>query len=346
MDINAISGNIYAYPLTESGGAAANTSPPSRVEPLIGPSSDFAQPANESHARSSREPRSIWGEIWDRTPFGVIQNLIEGKQKPICSVFPGVCSIQESIEGPDVTRPGNEEKKPKLASDEISINDFSRGVSGGAYIQLSQDPYMQKRIMEIMDRGIKAVKKAIDDLKERHQWNSETLTSMRQLFGDEITTDEGLSKLESRLERVLGAMEKNRKNNGKDIYLELVHDHQTNNIAYAPRDDVGFTGQLVLSRGALDKTDDASLIKTLIHEHAHLGAGLIDHWYLDHDKDRGFSIRPREDGSVPAFNARDALDNPDCLAYGALALAKNPVATVINPLDYGDDDGKPSRYEF
>jgi hypothetical protein len=79
----------------------------------------------------------------------------------------------------------------------------------------------------------------------------------------------------------------------------------------------------VLDPGSWSKLDEKFLKKTLIHENAHIGAGLDDHFYLDYNKNSGFVLRPDEKGVVHPFIAEDAVKNPDSVAYGAEVLARN-----------------------
>lgn len=343
MGIEPINDNISAYRGIDSNDTSANGSPPTGLPRPAEPPNGF-----ESSVRGGREPRSAWGWM---PVFGPFVALAKGEDF-LGSVLPGVKLVVNMFSGSSNDSQGaggadNSQNKPR-AGGGVSVNGYQTGpAGGGAFIELSQDPAIKTRVMASTRKGLNVVNKAIDDLEQNHVWNSETAAYMGQIYGTKITSKESLQKLTDRLKSVRAAMEKTIESDGKNIYLELSNMKDSNTVAYAPLDKDGHvTGQLVLLRGGLDEMSDARLTRELIHEHAHLGADLEDHWYLNYDKDRGFYIRPRADGTVPDFDDQLALDNPDSLAHGAIVLANNPVATITNPVDDGNSDNDKQRYEF
>ena len=313
MNTNAVDGRVDAYYFATQTGAAPDISAPYRVELSAGSVGDFLQPSGASSGKRGR--RSISDVILNMTPYGTFRELFKGSPA-VCVIFPNICAAA----GTDTTSSGK--RQGVTANGEpIDLNQRA-GMHGGEYIKLSADPILYERVMGALNKGIETVEQACGQIDR--PWDADTEMYMKQLFGENADHDEIRAKVKPRLKSTLDAMKKHRDNGGRDIYLELTQgvDH----VAYAPQDSVGYTGHLVLSAGSLGEIDDKSLMKTLIHENAHLGSNLTDHFYLDYDEKLGFVLRPDENGVVPPFNADDAVNNPDSLAYAAQVLARNHAA--------------------
>lgn len=329
---------LYYHAVLDASSALTLSSP--EVSPPVGSYGGFPQSSHGSPAGGARESRSILYY----TPFGVISDWANGKKATPCDFFRGFCSLFgiDNSSGDAQVPSGPANNRPNPPGHDAVVGGYDRGVHGGAFIELSLDPQVQARVMRLLGEAYEDARKACDVHRHPESWDANTRASMQQLFGSKA----GSSEVQAKLERLRDGIKRHIENNGGDIYLELSRNRHSDIVAYAPMDSTGrYTGQIVLNadklygddRGYLD--NDGNLKKTLVHEVAHSDVGMHDHFYMRYDKNRGYVVKPDENGRSVPFNEDDAPDTPDPYAYGIQVLAGDKA------LDDAGDDTARYRYE-
>jgi hypothetical protein len=312
MDSPTINPTSHAYHSSAAEDAAASTPAITSQTDLSG---DFVQPANNPFAGAGRKPRSIFREVWDRTPFGVLQNLIEGKGLT-CSFFPGICSLagvdggyENSTQGP----------ASKARYGVTSSSDIQSGKNAGRIVDLSSVPAVEKRVSRVLDETIKNTWRAYNLMDSPSTWTGKTMTAMKKLFGEGITRPDVRARIKTGLATSLDGMQQLRDNRER-IFLEVSPEPgEERTSAYTVLGEAGPTGEVVLSKPIIDKNTDESLMLTLSHEAMHF-SDQRDRFYVGYSDRIGFYTREVDghDGSI-----EEAPENPDSIAWAALMLGMN-----------------------
>jgi hypothetical protein len=305
LRINADNDHSYADHSGAPADNAAQVAAPSVERQSAALPSDFVHSDTSTHSASP----GFWDFLSARTGPGFLKQLFSGG-----NILTGA---------PATAGESTAEQQADSADSEqtISKSQLEAGIKKGEIVRLSSDPAIQDRVMAALDKGIETTRAALDRID--HDWDPRTLTRMAQLFGEDVRQDGARGKIKAALTSSLDAMLKTRANGGGDIFIKL--SGATTYVAYVRRKSSGYTGQVVMSRYGLGRVDDARLVKTLIHEHAHLGSDLGDHWYVKVDENGNFYRKApsRGTGDLPQLRLDDALNNADCIAYAAIVLADN-----------------------
>lgn len=219
--------------------------------------------------------------------------------------------------------------KRSLETSPTSSNDFG-GISSSPMKKppvklkpLTEVPDAYNRIMKLTNRSIDTVKKALVQV-DMH-WNAETLGKMKVLFGDGVNTSDARTSIRNSLTKTLDVLSAIRANKGKDLFIGNFPDDEAPWVAEVSRGKSGYKGKMTFSEGSLSQIDDTRLMKTIIHEAAHIGAKLADSWYVKTD-DNGEFFRKKPSslkGELPLLTSESAQKNADTLAYGAIVLSEN-----------------------
>lgn len=322
---NAVRDNIYDRGSVASNGAAANTSAHSRPElSIVDQSGKFLQPVSEPSLDRRRRavPALLFlGAAAAGILFGNLLGwaLVGGASKPV---------PKPAEPSPPAPSPGsggeNSENQLGDSADgeqDISSDQLDASRRKGEIVSVSSDSGIHARVMAALDKSIETTRAAIERVSRGRDWSPRTSTRMAQLCGVDVNQDDARDKIKARLESSLDAMLKTRANEGRDIFIKPYG--ATDYLALVKRRSSGYTGQIVVSKHGLEQVDDARLIKTLIHEHAHLGGNLNDNWYVKLDGNGNFYRKApsRGDGTLPPLRLDDALNNADTIAYAAIVLA-------------------------
>jgi hypothetical protein len=305
LRINIGNNHSYADYSGAPGDGAVQITAPSVERQSVALPSDFAHSNASTHSASP----GLWDFLSARIGPRFLELLFSGG-----NIFTGA---------PAAAGESTAEQQADSADSEqtISKSQLEAGIKKGEIVRLSSDPAIQDRVMAALDKGIETTRAALDRID--HDWDSRTMKRMAQLFGQDVKQDGAREKIRAMLVGSLDAMLKTRADGGGDIFIEL--SGVTPYVAYVRRKASGHTGQVVMSRYGLDHVDDARLVKTLIHEHAHLGGGLVDQWYVKIGGNGDFYRKARSGGDrvLPPLRLDTALNNPDSIAYAAVVLADN-----------------------